>query len=254
MRRIEAARLLREVPAMAEKIQDGSLNLSQIGEVSRAIKEKEKITGQKISCALKNDLVFSVTGKTISETQRDLAITLDIAPKEFERQKTQQDESVRLELTLSKEQYDLFLKCKDQAAHLLGQNNLDTSWASLFEVLATQFLGDVDATTSRSLKQVSNESPKNSKSRLAKPTRQSLFTSGAEVKSLSMKNKEYILKRDQCCQYHDPKTGKTCGSTYALEVDHKTSQWAGGTSNIKNLQVLCRAHNQYKYLREARKI
>jgi hypothetical protein len=36
MRRISAAQLLREVPAMAEKIKTGEINLSRAGELSRA--------------------------------------------------------------------------------------------------------------------------------------------------------------------------------------------------------------------------
>lgn len=43
MRRLEAARLLKEVPLVSMKIQEGSLNLSQIGELTRMVKEKKHI-------------------------------------------------------------------------------------------------------------------------------------------------------------------------------------------------------------------
>ncbi len=43
MRRLEAARLLKEVPLVSMKIQEGTLNLSQIGELTRMVKEKERI-------------------------------------------------------------------------------------------------------------------------------------------------------------------------------------------------------------------
>ena len=46
--RMSAAKLLHEVPTLAEKIQDGSMNLTKIAELSRAVKEKESVTREKI--------------------------------------------------------------------------------------------------------------------------------------------------------------------------------------------------------------
>ena len=73
MRRLEAARLLRDVPIVAEKIKEGSINLSQIGELSRALKEKEKFTGDKVSREVQAELVCSISGKTTKETQKENA-------------------------------------------------------------------------------------------------------------------------------------------------------------------------------------
>ncbi|MGZ3772009.1 MAG: hypothetical protein ACXVCR_19840, partial [Bdellovibrio sp.] len=69
MRRLEAARLLRDVPNISEKIQEGSLNLSQIGELSKMVKEKERTTGEKILPGKKTELVAMIAGKTTLETQ-----------------------------------------------------------------------------------------------------------------------------------------------------------------------------------------
>ncbi|MGZ3770613.1 MAG: hypothetical protein ACXVCP_11540 [Bdellovibrio sp.] len=121
MRRLEAARLLKEVPTLAEKIQEGSVNLSQIGELCRALKEKEKTCGMKMSCVQKEELVTIITGKTTQETQRELSLTLDVQPKKHDSQRMQQDESIRLEITLTKEQYQKLMTCKDLAAAALFQ-------------------------------------------------------------------------------------------------------------------------------------
>ncbi|MGZ3802330.1 MAG: HNH endonuclease [Bdellovibrio sp.] len=48
------------------------------------------------------------------------------------------------------------------------------------------------------------------------------------------------------------KTGRQCRSTYALQVDHKTSRWASEDHSIENLQVLCFYHNQFKYQKESK--
>ncbi|MGZ3826039.1 MAG: hypothetical protein ACXVCR_13865 [Bdellovibrio sp.] len=140
MRRLEAARLLKEVPTLAEKIQDGSVNLSQIGELSRALKEKEKTCGMKVSCAQKEELVAVIMGRTTQETQKELSLALDVQPKKQDSQRMQQDESIRLEITLTKEQYQKLMNCKDLAAASLFHMQKDSSLGSLIEVLLINIL------------------------------------------------------------------------------------------------------------------
>ncbi|WP_374074244.1 HNH endonuclease [Bdellovibrio bacteriovorus] len=282
MRRIEAARLLNEIPAMAQKIQEGSLNLSQIGELSRSIKEKEKNTGERVSSLQKSELVAKIEYKTTLDTQRELASALDLPVKEFEKQKMQKDESLRLEMTLSKEQYQKLLQCKDLAAHLLEQRHLDSSWASLFEVLADQYLQKKMGTNRETSSERTTKDEMNGKKIFTPGKTVSVINSknrssshcrtGTDVrndntkrdknenkesninkanKTLTPKTRQIILKRDTCCQYRDPKTGRMCQSTYALQTDHKTSRWSGGRHELQNLRALCRRHNQYKYKKEA---
>ncbi|MEK2646016.1 HNH endonuclease signature motif containing protein [Bdellovibrio sp. BCCA] len=260
MRRIEAARLLNEVPAMAQKIQEGSLNLSQIGELSRSIKEKEKTTGQKVSSLQKRELVAKIESKTTLDTQKELALALDLPVKEFEKQKIQQNESLRLEITLSKEQYQKLLQCKDLAAHLLEQNHKDSSWASLFELLADQYLRKTFRQSDTESSKVVASKVDTTKNANADDTAvQTNSVTPCKIdavvndynKTLTPKTRRLILKRDTCCQYRDLQTGKICQSTYGLQIDHKTSRWIGGGNEARNLQVLCGKHNRYKYSKEA---
>ena len=306
MRRIEAARLLRDVPVVAQKIQEGTLNLSQIGELSRSIKEKESTTGLKVTELQKEGLVARIIGKTTMETQKELAVALDIPVKDFEKQKMQKDESVRLELTFSKEQYQKLLICRDLAAHLLEKNHSDSSWASVFEVLADQYLArkgtaknlsvnakkaeealedlekslpwvdsnsnsnsnsDLNLDTNSDFDSASNSIPtstfssslasqshsKSKSERISERTGKETSASVAHRcnKTLTCKTRRFILQRDSCCQYKDPKTGRQCRNTFGLQVDHRTSQWAGGNHSLENLQTLCRTHNRFKYQKEA---
>jgi hypothetical protein len=237
-RRIDAAKLLRDVPAVAEKIQTGELNLTQIGELSRAIKDAERVRGEKVSCMQKNELVEMISGMTTRDTQRELAVTLDIPIKEYDKQRVQKDESVRLEITLSKEQYEKLMQCQDLASHILSQNRMDPSLASVIEVLADKFLSNKIGTP----KQISGGEEMTSPNTAAVPMRVN--------KSLTPKTRNEIFARDQGCQFKDRKTGRVCGSTRFSQVDHKTSQWAGGDHNQKNLQRLCANHNQFKYQQE----
>jgi hypothetical protein len=59
-----------------------------------------------------------------------------------------------------------------------------------------------------------------------------------------------VWKRDQGrCSYISP-DGRRCTSKHALEIDHKIPIAFGGQSTPDNLQLLCRAHNQYKAIRQ----
>ena len=45
-----------------------------------------------------------------------------------------------------------------------------------------------------------------------------------------------VFERDQTCT--------NCGSTYALEIDHRIAKALGGPSTRENLRLLCRNCNQ----------
>ncbi|MGZ3780263.1 MAG: HNH endonuclease [Pseudobdellovibrionaceae bacterium] len=168
MRRLEAARLLKRVPSLSEKIQDGSVNLSQIGEFSKMIKEKERVSGEKISCLQKVELVSMIVGKTTLETQKELSLALDIPIKDHEVQRIQKNDSVRLELTFSKEQYEKLLQCKDLSAHLMHRDHKDSSWVGLIEILCNQFLKtrNMESTKIKQDRQKKNPCPKDEPSRI----------------------------------------------------------------------------------------
>lgn len=232
MRRLEAARLLNVVPILSDKIQDGSINLSQIGELARAIREKERV-GEKISQDAKIAVVEQIAGLSFEQTQKAVAIGLDIELKDPERVKVQKDDSVHLSITLTREQYELLTSCKEKAAHSLQLNKGDQSWARVIEVVAGQYL-DGRSFAAKVFSQAKVEGE-------IKP----------DNKTLTLKTRRYILNRDKSCQYVDKFTGKLCGSKYGLQVDHIIPQWSGGTHAPENLQALCGAHNKHKYRRES---
>ncbi|HWU41937.1 MAG TPA: hypothetical protein VN132_00825, partial [Bdellovibrio sp.] len=159
MRRIDAAKLLREIPSVSKKIQEGSLNLSQIDELSRAVKEKEKSCGEKISSVQKIELVDAIAGKSTAETQKELCVALDIDLKEPEKKLVQKDDSVHLTITLPKELHEKLMRCKDLASHTLLQQQGDVSMNALFELLADEYLDKAEPIKN----EISNSKISNSK-------------------------------------------------------------------------------------------
>ncbi|MGZ3688291.1 MAG: HNH endonuclease, partial [Bdellovibrionota bacterium] len=47
------------------------------------------------------------------------------------------------------------------------------------------------------------------------------------------------------CEYEDLKTGKRCESRFALQVDHVVPYGQGGKTELENLRICCRQHNQF---------
>lgn len=66
-RRIDGARLLKQVPTLASDIQTGKMNVDKISELVRAVKEKEHSTGEKVSALQKSELVALISGKSVYE-------------------------------------------------------------------------------------------------------------------------------------------------------------------------------------------
>ncbi len=248
MRRLEAARLMSAVPVLSDRIQDGRINLTQVGELARAIKEKEK-SGEKISDEIKSEIIEQISGLNVQQTQLAVARSLDIELKDPEKVRVQKDDSVHLAITLTREQFELLESCKDKAAHELQLADGDYSWAKVIEVVAGQYL-DAKLFGSKRGKRSATQAETDVNSE-----RQSSDLDGlamnSENKTLTLKTRRYILNRDKCCQYKDKVTGRQCRSTFGLQVDHIIPRWSGGTHAPENLQVLCGVHNNLKYRNES---
>jgi hypothetical protein len=210
-RRIDAARLLREVPELCEKLESGTLNLSQVSLVQKAIRQNKTAVN-------KSEILESLEKKSFSESQVIIAQAFDLEIKEDTKITAQRDESVRLEITLTKEQWEKLQRMKDLLPSGSGE------WSDTLEYLADKVIAQ---------KTKAKTEPKPAQTRI----------------NISMR--KHILNRDQCCQYRNPLTGKICGSRKHLQMDHIQPVWAGGQSTQENLQALCGNHNRYRYQRQA---
>ncbi|MNT18843.1 hypothetical protein D3C72_1540670 [compost metagenome] len=185
----------------------------------------------KVSPLLKTELVTLISGKTVAESQRELAKALDIKVKDHEVKRFQQDDSVRLELSIPRELFDQMARCREHASNKIHKEHLPQTLESVLKIL-TDFYAAENGLTEATMTVVQNLKVNANK-------------------TLTPKTRRDVIARDKCCQYKDPKTGQLCGSKYFEQVDHKTSCWAGGNHKLENLQVLCANHNRFKYRKEA---
>jgi Restriction endonuclease len=237
-RRIEAAGLMAEIPSIGEKIQEGSLNLTQIGEVHRAIKEKERISDHKISTEEKVELVEGIVGLNGHDTQRSLSSILEIPVKQFEKVRVQADGSVIIEMSLSKEDFENLKRCKELEAQKLAQQKKEINLSGVIGLMAAERL-DSKSTQCRT---VPVEKPQNEIEKEAGVVK--------ENKTVTPLTRTLVFQKSECCEFRDPRTGRVCGSKFASQVDHKISRRMGGGHSVGNLQNLCARHNRFKYEKE----
>lgn len=116
-RRIDAARLSVDVPAVIDHIESGEINLSQISIMSQATRQVPRDI--KVEKETKEQIIADLCEKTVAQSEVLVSKALNIPVKEVTKTKHQQDESIRLEITFTKEQWDKLTKAKELLSHVL---------------------------------------------------------------------------------------------------------------------------------------
>ncbi|MDG0815593.1 HNH endonuclease [Bdellovibrio svalbardensis] len=246
VRRIESARLMRELPQISEKIEAGALNLSQLSKVQQAIRTVQKIEDRRMDVDEKCDLLRKIEYTTQDQTELILAQELSLSGGADDRKRTHRDESVTLTITFTKEQMTILEQAQDMIAH----NVPEKKWAKVFSYLAQ--------------KEVERRAQVKRQSQVKRPSREEGLRTNEndqsspatevrlnERKSIRPNLRKEILVKGKCCEYKDPLTKKVCGSTRFVQIDHIKPVWAGGDNSPDNLRTLCRQHNNFKYAKES---
>ncbi len=103
--RLQSAQMLKKAPVISEKLEDGSLNLTQLAEMRKCIRHEEQ-KGQIVTAEQTLDILSKIENKNSFQTKQVLAVEFNQPIKENEVVKPQRDESVRLELSLTKEEFE----------------------------------------------------------------------------------------------------------------------------------------------------
>ncbi|WP_413293481.1 HNH endonuclease [Bdellovibrio sp. HCB185ZH] len=276
-RRIDAARMMREIPEIAEKIQRGELKLNQISLIQKASREVFKNQSITVTTKEKLQVINDLCGKNHTESQQKVAEFFDLPVLQPTHQKTQADESVRVEFTLSKEAYAKVKHAQSLLSHAVPSTDMSRFLEFLAEKVIQQKAGSKPKksfernklNTSRMFKKSKMNEPEESKKSkeagIGMPRENPEKVSPADVSQNAKSTATVAVNRSKpsakdvkririeqgCCQFVDPVTGRRCENTWRLQVDHKHSQWAAGGHEIDNLQLLCAGHNKLKYRTEA---
>lgn len=235
-RRMQASRLLKDIPDVATKIENGLLNLTQLTQVQKAARVESK-KGSSISISRKQALLEKLENKNSYQTKMILAQELDLPLQSHTTLSPQKDESVRVELTFTKEQFAEIQKAKDLLSHICPSGELNEILTTLAQKFNQSKIGKNEDSGSKASSPIQNSSKELTRSFGATP--------------LKLNRRKYISKiitrkihqkAQHSCEFVSL-DGHRCNSTYQLQIDHKIPLAKGGTNLSENLRILCRTHN-----------
>ena len=208
-RRLEAARLMRALPEISSKLEEGEITLSNSAMAQTYFRNQEKISG-KIQPGLKKEIVESLEKKSKVEAEQVLMEHFpEAATKVKSDHKAVVDENTtRLSQNFSNEDMKILERVRDLLSHSVPSGR----FSDVIIYLANDFINRKDPLNKKGSKQT--------------------------------KVHVHQMAKGKCI-YTDPVTGKVCGSSFQLEVDHIQMRVLGGSDQLENLRGFCRAHNQY---------
>jgi hypothetical protein len=127
----------------------------------------------------------------------------------------------------------------------IGQDTRD-KLAELQDLLSHQIPdGDPAEILDRALDALLTETKKR-KAALSEKPRSSGKKSDSKTRSIPARTRREVFKRDDGrCAFVDAK-GRRCSSKWQVEFHHQTPYGRGGTHDVSNIELRCRAHNQYE--------
>ncbi|MCC6138212.1 MAG: HNH endonuclease [Bdellovibrionaceae bacterium] len=259
MRRIDGARLLREIPDIGEKFENGSLTLSQATQIQKASRELKKMKRTAISALEKRDLVLKIENSNQKDTAKTIAAVFDLPVLPIQKETFHKNQSVTLTITLTHAQMHALEQAKNMISHSVPSNN----WAETIAYLAKKEL------SRRSGKRLSAIDPttaavalKNEKMTAKTREQVPLVDDGAAIEGTFVNSPRHSVRKRRAIPLplrkkllhphatcaHMNSTGVRCLNSRFLQIDHIKSWSRGGSDDFENLQVLCGVHNRLKYL------
>jgi len=231
-RRIEAMRLLKDLPEITPAISDGRLTLTNIAQANRLFRHTQPTRDEKVA------FIKSIENKTKREVEREIAAIAPELPKP-ERTRAATANTSRLALELPNETLELITQLKGALAHKYP--NMTT--AELITLLAREKLAALRPAPAQV-----QPTPKQTPA----PTDAAQPTSARNTQA-SPKRSRYIPKKlRRKIQHEAQHKCANCGSHHALEIDHIHPYAQGGTHAPTNLRALCRNCNQRRIRSPAR--
>jgi hypothetical protein len=233
-RRISAMKLLRELPEIEEKINQGEISLTHIGLAQSLFKQEKKVQQKEMSSSEKLAVFEQIANKPVREAER-ITFALSSAPAlaKPDRVHSISEDLVEMKFTASNEVVRKIECLKGWLAH----SHPNLSLGELFEILCDLGLEEWNPAKTAARRKLRVIARPRVKVHLCGQKLPKSKTSHLEYpKTEAQIKREVFLKANSRCE--------NCGSSHALEIDHTYPQAKGGDSTAENLRLLCRSCNQ----------
>jgi hypothetical protein len=250
-RRINAMKLLNELPELEEKISTGDISLTHLSLAQALFNSEKKVTKSAFTHEQKLNVFDQIAKKSVREAEK-ITLSLSSAPAELKPDliKVISADKVEFRFTANNSTKEKIEKLKGFLAH----TSPNISLGELLEKLCDLGLQEWDpakAPAARKKRCVKKSIPKNEEmissdvneicknedaESLTNETASKHNTSPVKKPSTAQTRRDVFARDGSACE--------NCGSTFALEIDHIHPKALGGSSDAENLRVLCRACNQ----------
>jgi hypothetical protein len=186
-RRLQAMRILRDVPVAQECIVSGKVNLTTLSMAQSQIRKQEKFTGHKVSAAKKAEIVENIKNKTQAEAETELFKLLpEIASSPKTHEKRISESATRLGLNFPDEVLNKLKRLREIWSHV----DPGMDYVEIINRCADETLKRVDprlkkARKSKLMKQGANPSAEAGGRAVVKSNLKQCATGGACLKSPS---------------------------------------------------------------------
>jgi hypothetical protein len=214
-RRIQVAKLLRAVPAISDKIERGSLNLTTLSKAQSIIRTQEKMSGKPVSVQQKLEAIASIENQsTLKAEQMLMSLFPETASQVRQDHVTVIDAfTQRLGINLSNESMEDLNRAKEILSHKIPSGKASEVIAHILR----EFVERMDPLTQKT---------------------------GAAL-AHRINRRQVIQRARGSCSFRDPLTGRICGARFRIERDHIIPRALGGDNSPANARALCRKHNQF---------
>jgi hypothetical protein len=229
-RRIQAMRLIRDVPEVKAKIEQGSMSLSTAAQAQRFFRaEKMDRTPDE-----KRKVLAKLENRSQKECERALVRISPAAALPRERERVVSADRTELRLVVTDETLAKLKKLEALWSHKLERRKGE-GWAGLLDAMADELLKKDKqvAPANAKLEQTPSIHFAGKRGRSHIPT---------EVRRL------VHMRAGGGCEFRSDAV-KRCESRRFLQVDHKIPVALGGSNDPENLRLLCRTHNQQAAVR-----
>jgi hypothetical protein len=245
-RRIQAMRLLRDVPEAKASLESGKLSPSNAAKV-QSFRQAEKKMGRQPDA---KQLVVQVESLSQRQCEAKLfEISPQALPREQERIVSAKDER-ELKFLVSPQLYEKLQRLKALLAH----SKPEASYAELLEYLADESLARL-AKRKAVVTKAGNHDEATAAAAVTGASAEGSGKFALQVRALPVGKRVYLpvalrravlMRSGGPCEYQNE--GRSCTSRYRIEIDHRRPLAKGGANTFENLRSLCWHHNRQQAL------
>jgi hypothetical protein len=255
-RRIQAMRLIGELPEMAGKITEGQMNLTSAARVQSFLKSEAK--GNKAySRDQKLELIEALEHRPTREVSRELRRQARASTPGDERGKGSDGHGPTLNrdlnaiMSLDGETGEFALKLPpalhEKLDRLLIAKSVHNPELGYLDILE-ELLDDALAGTSTSAFEIRPRAESPSAAAISKVIEETVTQTRKRSRYISASIQKQVWQSygHLGCTYVDSSTGRRCGSKADLEIDHIVPFAMGGRNELGNLRLVCSQHNRWR--------